>query len=913
MKTKTFATLLFCLLSASTVSAAEISPLLLYPPDGDTRAERLVEVTVRLKAPPTATTLEALNKLGVIAESSPGRLAVVGRVLSMQLNYDQLKSLAALPEVERVEPAKPLVKIRPLIDTTAEIEAAQAWRQAIGDQSICGQGVTLADHEGGWDIYHPDFFRPDGGVFSFEDVNGDGRAGAGDRVDLDGDGNAESTLSLLNTYQYNGYTSNTTQPAGYQPDIDWLYIDSNNNNQRDHGSADGFSDASPALGEPIFVADDVDGDGRISVDEKLLLLDTPKVMAIDVEGTRYERGVNLSQYAWGVEDPGHGTGALGVAAAGWPGLRRYTGVAPCADLVLIKRDDPVQALAVAQELDVDVIFYEWDLPTEIQDGSTNFELAAIDAAAAGMVQVTACGNLANADHVMKVTPAPGTTETVRFSTDGYGYYNYSAGWFNIYWDGPMDHVELVLERNGDTMDLMAGGGSQTSGQVDGEWVGAWRQTSARGVSQVMMVLGGSGILANEVYSLHVTIKPGASVSQVRGIVFDDQSGWGKGISWLDALTDEGSALMPSTGDAMIGVAAYGGNNDLSPWGWGDVGERRAYSGVGPRIDGMQQVDIAGPDDPYAPAREAGGPYGNYHTFGGTSGALPHVAGVATLLRQADPSLSTAELTQRLYDYAEVDGFVGTVPNEQLGWGKVRAWSSIYEGAAIPEAPSVELDTTPLVVGQASNLRAVATDPDSPADSLILAWDIGYDGSVEQESDAQSMSLTPTELGEILVYIQVSDEDGMIGRTLGRVPVIEDCATAGCEEGCCGEDGLCGECPVEPEDIAEVSDISEAEDISDVLEQEDMSSDVLEQDDYGSDAQAEDLSEATDDSLLDPGTDSQSQEDTLDGTTAELLEQADGGSSDDCACTLHRRPAPMSTPLVLLFVGLFFWLKSRHED
>ena len=94
----------------------------------------------------------------------------------------------------------------------------------------------------------------------------------------------------------------------------------------------------------------------------------------------------------------HGTGAAGIAVAGWPGLRRHTGIAPAADLVLVNHPDKVSAIAMTQELGADVVFHEWNDWQNFQDGSTNIDQAVSAASQGSQIQVAPAGNLANASH-----------------------------------------------------------------------------------------------------------------------------------------------------------------------------------------------------------------------------------------------------------------------------------------------------------------------------------------------------------------------------------------------------------------------------------------------------------------------------------------------------------------------------------
>jgi len=796
--------LFFALIAPLGAQSQELSPLLEFPPHSGpflrSIPEAQIPVTVRLFAPPDEKTLAALAHFGEVAVAN-GKPAVVGRVVAMRVDRAQLAALAALPQVERVSPGQAPLLLRPLNQTVAEIGAHRVWTPPPPRATNLGEGVILADHEEGWDIFHPDFFRPDGGIFDFEDTSGNGFANAGDKVDLDGDGVFESTLSLLEGCTLDNYTDlNPRCENGYQPELDWLYVDINNNGKRDFGPT--YANA-PAFGEPIFVGDDVDGNGRIQIGEKLIRLNTSKVMAIDVEGTVYRRGANLASYPVANFDNSHGTPAIGIAAGGWPGLRRYTGVAPAADLVLISRQTQVEAVAAAKSLGTHVIFYEWDSPYEFQDGSTDFDLAATTAATEGMVQVAAVGNLAGADHVFRLTQVGTQARTVRLSTDGYGYYLYRSAYLQIFWPGFNIMDATITAPNGDSLTAPSGMIPYAEGWLQGIFVQIWRETSVRGNTRFFIYLSNNNLpIPNRTLTFTLSAKSGQVIPEVRGIVFDDQSGWGKGVSWLDHLTDVGSALMPSTGDKIIGVAAYGGIRDLSTWGWGDIGERRGYSGMGPRIDGARVVDIAAPDDPFAPRADATSAHGDYVSFGGTSGALPHVAGVAALLKAAQPTWGHDQVAQRLMESALVDSFVGQVPNESYGMGKVRASQAILGvEAQLGAPPTLSLTlTSPAIVGRTTSVQATVTSPAGNGDACLVGWDLGYTGTLTHTpSAARVLDVAITSTEPLRVVGKAIAPSGAYARALLTIVPTEDCAVSGCGEACCQPDGLCAPCPPEPEE------------------------------------------------------------------------------------------------------------------
>lgn len=753
---------------------------------------RVIRAAVKLKHPLAPAVERALAAAGArVVELPSGGLAAIGTVVSVDVPRDKLARLAALDAVERVEPARPLLMLRPLDQTARAIRAPEVWSPPMDRAGSDGSGTLIADHEGAWDVFHPDFFFPDGGMFEVQDARRDGRAGAGDRVDLDRDGRAESVLALLEGSRRDLYTGESGHAdPGYQPDVDWLYVDANGNGRRDYGA--GFSEDTPALGEPIFVGDDVNRDGVISGGERLVRLGRSKVRAVWSNGIVFARGQDLTRYA-PADDTSHGTGAIGIVAGGWPELRRYTGVAPGAELLLIRADDdPVAGLAYALQRGVNVNFFEWDSPIEFADGSSPFEQAVTEAAERSAVQVAAAGNLAGADHVVRLGPlASGATAPLRLTTDGQGMFSFSAFWVTLTWIGEVTDLAAEIRVPGEQPLPFSGAqGQGDRGDFSFEWL---LDRSPRGTAQLIFVATAPRLGVLPPAELTLTVVASSTLSEVRGIVFDDQSGWSRGVAWLDSLSDTGSALMPSTADRVIAVGAYGGNHDLTAFGLGAPGERRPYSGVGPRIDGAPLIDLLAPDDPFSAASDTIGPHGGYDAFGGTSGALPHVAGAAALLLGAGVGRNHDLVESLLTLNASADRFTGAVPNPLAGHGKLHVSRAVFgrerPGGTEPVL-TLALEDEPVIVGQLNRVIARVGGGAAP---IRIRWDSDYDRAYEREAPlGEDPSIVPTEVAQPIVA-QAVDREGRTSRAILVVQGTKPCIPEQCGGGCCSPDGRCIPC------------------------------------------------------------------------------------------------------------------------
>ena len=124
-----------------------------------------------------------------------------------------------------------------------------------------------------------------------------------------------------------------------------------------------------------------------------------------------------------------------------------------------------------------------------------------------------------------------------------------------------------------------------------------------------------------------------------------------------------------------------------------LGARADFSSYGPTADGRAGVDILAPGnivasahsldsevDPTVRGRLLGG--GLHILLEGTSMASPHVAGIAALMLQADPTLDPERALEILQATARQDAFTdaydvfGPLPNAAVGAGKVDAYAAM---------------------------------------------------------------------------------------------------------------------------------------------------------------------------------------------------------------------------------------------
>jgi hypothetical protein len=342
---------------------------------------------------------------------------------------------------------------------------------------------------------------------------------------------------------------------------------------------------------------------------------------------------------------------------------------------------------------------------------------------------------------------------------------------SLLWRDTDRELDIVIEDpNGVTFQVPA---SMAYQQFDGGiWIYTERDDSSRGTSRVDVYLfdpDGMLELNPGDWTAHVTdpSPPAAGDIELIGMVIDDISGWAMGIHFPEDATEDHLIGWPGTADYGIAVAAYTGTGITS----GTPGERAYYSGRGYRIDGVDILSISAPADPIVPAyrdtEEA-----SYRVYGGTSGASPHVAGVAALLAQQNPEATGEDIRSLIRDNALVDGNVGEVPNHDWGYGKLRAYNAMYgEDPPGGSAPIISPVDGQVYLDEATTVAIGVNDAEEP-DQLVIEVDDDYDGAYDRTLAANTFEVTFNELGVYYSKLRVTDPTGRSAAALARFEVVE---------------------------------------------------------------------------------------------------------------------------------------------
>lgn len=701
----------------------------------------------------------------------------VGAIYPAFIPWDALSMLHTMHNFVRAEVAWSPIELQPLDVTNPMVGGAQTAQRP--PTNLTGSGVVIADIDSGLDVLHPHFFFADGGAFRWIDVDQSGDFSPGDGVDLDMNNEIDRTEML-------GFIEGATVAAdgttnlndGFQTDIDWLFADRNEDGVRNSGVEDGFTEEDPGYGEPIFVADDANKNGVLDVNENLIRLATSKIRKFVTSTQTFERGVDLIQSATDktmLDLSRHGTAVTSIAIGGQLAHRRI-GIAPGAEFIMFTEGE-IQTFEQTRQLGfitdavddgANILLHEWtNAFTAPHDGSGNIEAAMDTAAQLGVVQINPVGNLNISEKHTEITA---TTQDVqlRFEisngfTEGGQILPFSNVYASLFWSGDAPTF-LLRSPADDTVALLANGPVQTIGnaQVMTEF-----ETTSRGTNHLvlhMWTLDESNLDIGT-WALETT---NATVGTTFvGRIADQHSSWLIGVRWEQSTRDSKTVVFPSTADSAFGIGAFGGRNDDDFWDMSRVGQLRNFSGRGPRIDGAPVVDLVAPDDPFAAI--PGAPafldvgYGRswFTTFGGTSGAGPHVAGALALLMENSPGETTEFYTTRLTSSADTSTFdpdFGSVPNVHWGHGRLNIYRAIFDED--PPSNNAPPQAELVLVGQTLDASR-SSDPDG--DDLFFRFDSNHDGEFETGWQRGSTF----EASDVGAFIRVDVKD-VFGATSGVI-------------------------------------------------------------------------------------------------------------------------------------------------
>ncbi len=770
-----------------------------------------VPVIIELSSDAREADLDALQHAGAGLRNVRGRALRYRRFVPARIDAASLERVAQLPSVRRISPA-PRRSLPPM-DVSARLiglAAARGSRPAL--DLLTGTGIVVADLDTDADIYHPQFFRADAGYYDWIDVNRNGVFDPGtDAIDLDRNGKADPGETaqpiIAETLETFYGTPLPARDSSFDPSMDWLYLDQNDNGVRDYGAKDGFDDTTPAFGEPLFVPDDVNVNGKLDVGERVARLGTSKFSKVYVHVEYYAdvdhvfaRGTDLSSLAtdytggaMGYSDSLHASGVLSIVAGDvvLPG-RRWVGIAPDADLLLgfeIAQDTSA-SLTWALGEKPDVMLHETAGWTGFPlDGSDAYSVMVDESMANdGVTHTCPDGNVGGAHKHVNMTMAAGSQTSIAITVPDMGAGALSYAEVSLNFRGGVAGGVTLREPGGKVYDITGGPAYQTLSNGAALYISRELTDRATDFVDIVLYTAPDKASTQPVPVGDWQLELGGDAHNdltLDGYVADNVSGWEEGVAWPhDIATDDRTIGIPAVSDHCIAVGAHTGHpwSSDEPWYYmtEGPGEIRAYSGRGPRIDGSQKPDLAAPDNPWSAAPSglgiAGGdevPEGAMWPMGGTSGATPHVTGVAALLAQA--SIRGDDARDAIRSGAVADATTGAVPNTSYGWGRLNAAGALgVPSDGVPPTLVLEVAPNPSLRGTSVTITPEASDPDGEQTKLELKWDDGYDGTWDSAYGPVGVrEVTHADAGRYPYKARVRDAQGRIADAVAWVAVVDE--------------------------------------------------------------------------------------------------------------------------------------------
>ncbi|MHA1736564.1 MAG: S8 family serine peptidase [Candidatus Thorarchaeota archaeon] len=471
---------------------------------------------------------------------------------------------------------------------------------------IDGTGALVAVLDTGVSWLHPSFWQPTTGALPVLSANGSYY------VDINTNGVADSDEGPIAVVHQQ-------DPSAIEVSNEYLYIDIDDNGKFDFANGDRW-----------LAGVDEDHDGLLSLpSEKVVLLGQPKVRILydQYTGNVYVRGVNLTADALGIGDTnGHGTHVASIIAGGQPGYTAMVGVAPGADLLVIRSplmsSDVLDGIFFAAEHDADIINMSFSSFLGFLDGTDTEDLAVSEAMrTSGLVSSLASGNLAGYNKHARFSVMSGQTGSVKFAVNSPPKYSF----LNVLWYSHDDDEHVFLRSpNGNSIDL--GVFSDVAGHsyiIEDDDLKAYyfADVSVRGTNRIIVqVSEDDHEWASGTWTLEMENPSGETV---------EVNCYAWGSTWSDAYLRftthvDNSRTVSSPGTADLGIAVGSCNDYLSTL--------SASSGRGPRIDGVQKPEVVAPGLGITAARNSLSSL--WISRSGTSMASPHVAGVLALVCQA---------------------------------------------------------------------------------------------------------------------------------------------------------------------------------------------------------------------------------------------------------------------------------------
>lgn len=433
---------------------------------------------------------------------------------------------------------------------------------------------------------------------------------------------------------------------------------------------------------------------------------------------------------------GHGTHVAGIAAGdGSASAGLYTGMAPGSSLLVGRAGtDDFQTSAILQAID-NFLLFAGAAPVAINlslglfvgphDGTSAFETA-IHSLAAGpagsrRIIAVAAGNERTVDAHFHSTVSPFDSTPLDVS--------FVAGTTSVeveIWADGGDEYSVTATMGTDSFTVPSGtAGTSPSGRIS---IG---NKSSRPPNRATLI--------------SLTFRPPSRTdSAVIQLTRTRNGGTGTFDAYVDGFvgffapsTEAGTISEPANAENVISVGSY--DTKKHPIGQPDPAEGiSAFSSLGPTRDGRIRPDLAAPGSLLYSTRSAQAAYlpieivdDNYVIMQGTSMATAHVTGIASLVWQSNPSLTGAQMRERLRRTSDPPSDGSTAPNNTWGYGKVNAFRAVTEPVASITAPAT--------ANPGSQVQLTSENSSGPLGAAITAYQWSAPGaSVTPSGSANTM-------------------------------------------------------------------------------------------------------------------------------------------------------------------------------
>ncbi|MFX1603959.1 MAG: S8 family serine peptidase [Promethearchaeota archaeon] len=552
------------------------------------------------------------ESLGVRFERRGDSVIGVGRIYSARVS--DTASLNALSAIGLVRATSGEKQYYPALQSSvATMGAPDVWEYLQKDgSSINGSGVTVAVVDLGVEWTHPSLWRQTEGPYDVIMDSGDYY------VDINGNALPDTGEGPINHID--------RPPVDSLIDIaeDYMFIDTGDDSLFELDEGDCW------LGGV-----DSNTNGRVDLPtEDAVLFGEPKVRVLfDQENNDvYVRGVNLTSQADQVGDPdGHGTHIASTIAGGQLGYTSFLGVAPGADLLVVKSQlrssDILDAIHFAVENGADIINMSFSSYVGFLDGTDLEDLAVSEAFLKyGTVSTVAAGNLGSRPKHAHFDVGPGTNTSAVLKVSSLP----DASLLSFLWhsDNQDEHV-FLKPPSGDTIDLGTFSSLVGSSQVietPNLFAYAFADESLRGMNNLIIQISEDDHNWTDGNWDIGIVNPSGDTVTVDIYAWDGNWHFSD-FEFMSHIDYSKTISAPGTADLAVTVANYNeGTSNI------DSGSSR-----GPRIDGTKKITVAAPGASIVAA--SSNIQSLWISRTGTSMAAPHVAGLLALIRQASSGVS----------------------------------------------------------------------------------------------------------------------------------------------------------------------------------------------------------------------------------------------------------------------------------